>query len=268
MTMAMRSAALCCAMMVAAVTVALITVVYAETADKPSIDLPNPYAAGMKFGQMPEGRKWGGVIAAAPDRDGKSIWAFERCGGSCLDSELPAVLEFDPAGKLIKSFGAGMFVFPHGIAVDKDGNIYVTDADGKNGKGHIVVKFSPEGKVLMTLGKPGMPGDAPGIFNRPSAVAVAPNGDIFVADGHGGTSNARIVKFSTRRQIHQDLGQEGNRPRRVRRAARHRDRFRRAAVCRRPGQQPHPDFRPGRQIPRRVETVRPAERRSSSTRTM
>ena len=77
----------------------------------------------------------GGVIAVAPDRDGKSIWAFERCGGSCLDSDLPAVLEFDPAGKLIKSFGAGMFVFPHGIAVDKDGNVYVADADGKNGKG-------------------------------------------------------------------------------------------------------------------------------------
>ena len=92
---------------------------------------------------------------------------FERCGGNCLDSDLPAVLEFDPAGKLIKSFGAGMFMFPHGIAVDKEGNVYVADADGKNGKGHTVVKFSPEGKVLMTLGKAGMPGDAPGFFNRP-----------------------------------------------------------------------------------------------------
>src|SRR5271167_790791 len=107
----------------------------AENAAVPSIDLPNPYAAGVRFGQLPEGRQWGGVIAVTPDRDGRSIWAFERCGGSCLNSDLPAVLEFDPSGKLIKSFGAGMFVFPHGIAVDKDGNVYVADADGKNGKG-------------------------------------------------------------------------------------------------------------------------------------
>jgi DNA-binding beta-propeller fold protein YncE len=106
------------------------------------------------------------------------------------------VLEFEPSGKLIKSFGAGVFVFPNGIAVDKDGNVYVADADGKNGKGHVVVKFSPDGKVLLTLGKPGMPGDAPGYFYRPSAVAVAADGTIFVADGHGGDSNARIIKLA------------------------------------------------------------------------
>jgi hypothetical protein len=79
------------------------------------------------------------------------------------------VLEFDPGGKLVKSFGAGMFVFPHGIAVDKEGNVYVADANGKNGKGDVVVKFSPEGKVLMTMGHAGMPGDAPSYFDRPLA---------------------------------------------------------------------------------------------------
>ncbi len=89
-----------------------------------------------------------------------------------------------------------MFVFPHGIAVDLDGNVYVSDADGKDGKGHTVVKFSPEGKVLLTLGKSGIAGSGPDTFNRPSDVAVAANGDISVADGHGGNSNARIVKFS------------------------------------------------------------------------
>jgi DNA-binding beta-propeller fold protein YncE len=184
----------------------------AHAADKPAIDLPDPYAAGVKFGELPEGRKWGGVIAVTSDRDGKSIWAFERCGGDCANSDLPAVLEFDPAGKLVKSFGAGMFVFPHGIAVDKDGNVYVADADGKNGKGHVVVKFSPDGKVLLTLGKPGMPGDAPGFFNRPSAVAVAQNGDIFVADGHGGTSNARIVRFGADGRILKMWGKKGSAP--------------------------------------------------------
>jgi DNA-binding beta-propeller fold protein YncE len=187
----------------------------ADNAAVPAIDLPNPYPAGTKFGQLTDGRQWGGVIAVAPDRDGKSIWAFERCGGNCLNSDLPAVLEFDPSGKLVKSFGAGMFVFPHGIAVDKDGSVYVADANGKNGKGDVVVKFSPEGKVLMTLGHPGMPGDSPGYFDRPSAVAVAPDGTIFVADGHGGDSNARIVKIAPRRQGNQNLGQERIGARRV-----------------------------------------------------
>ena len=186
--------------------------VAAETAAVPSIDLPNPYAAGIRFGELPVGRQWGGVIAVTPDRDGKSIWAFERCGGNCLNSDLPPVLEFDPSGKLIKSFGAGMFVFPHGIAVDQQGNVYVADADGKNGKGHVVVKFSPDGKVLMTLGKPGTPGDAPGYFYRPSAVVVAPDGTIFVADGHGGDSNARIVKLAPDGSVIRSWGKKGSAP--------------------------------------------------------
>ena len=77
--------------------------VAAETASMPTVDLPDPYAAGVNFGQLPEGRQWGGVIAVAPDRDGKSIWAFERCGGNCLNSDLPAVLEFDSNGKLTRA---------------------------------------------------------------------------------------------------------------------------------------------------------------------
>ena len=184
----------------------------AESTAMPSIDLPNPYAVGVKFGHLPEGRQWGGVIAVTPDRDGKRIWAFERCGGNCVNSNLPAVLEFDPSGKLVKSFGAGMFVFPHGIAVDKDGNVYVADANGKNGKGDVVVKFSLEGKVLMTLGHAGMPGDAPGYFDRPSAVAIAPDGTIFVADGHGGDSNARIVKIAPDGEVIKTWGKKGSGP--------------------------------------------------------
>jgi DNA-binding beta-propeller fold protein YncE len=187
-------------------------VVAADTPAMPSNDYPDPYAKGVSFGQLPEGRQWGGVIAVTPGTDGKSIWAFERCGGNCLGTDLPPVLHFDPSGKLIASFGAGMFVFPHGIALDKDGNVYVADADGKNGKGHVVVKFSPDGKVLMTLGHPGMPGDAPGYFYRPSAVTVAPNGTIFVADGHGGDSNARIVKLAPDGTILKTWGKKGTGP--------------------------------------------------------
>jgi DNA-binding beta-propeller fold protein YncE len=179
----------------------------------PSIDLPDPYAAATSFGQMPAGRTWGATTTVAIDRDGKSVWVFERCGGeSCADSKLAPILHFDPNGKLLASFGAGMFVFPHGIAVDPDGNVWVADADGKNGKGQQVVKFSPNGKVLLKLGKAGMPGDAPGYFNKPTGVAIARNGDVFVSDGHGGDSNARVVKFSKSGKFLVAWGKKGSAP--------------------------------------------------------
>ena len=105
-----------------------------------------------------------------------------------------------------------MFVFPHGISVDKDGNVWVTDGQGEGGKGHQVFKFSPEGKVLLTLGKAGITGDGPDTFNQPSDVIVAPNRDIFVADGHGRDSNARIVKFSKDGKFVKTWGRKGSAP--------------------------------------------------------
>jgi sugar lactone lactonase YvrE len=169
---------------------------------------------------MPEGRTWGATSAVDIDPDGKSIWVGERCGAnSCAGSDLPAVLKFDSSGKLVKSFGAGMFIFPHGIHVDRNGNVWITDGvpPGANpgpiaGKGHIVVKFSPDGKVLMTLGKAGMAGDGPDTFNQPSDVVTAPNGDIFVADGHGGNTNARIVKFTKDGKFIKSWGKKGTAP--------------------------------------------------------
>jgi len=188
--------------------------------DAPPVnDMPNPYRTVENWAQMPEGRKWGATSAVDIDRDGKSIWVAERCGeNSCVGSNLPTVLKFDASGKLVKSFGAGMFVFPHGIHVDKDGNVWVTDsiplgsANQPAGKGHIVVKFSPEGKVLLTLGKAGVTGDGPDTFNQPSDVVTAPNGDIFVADGHGGNTNARIVKFSKDGKFIKAWGKKGTGP--------------------------------------------------------
>jgi len=133
-------------------------------------------------------RTWGSTSAVDVDRSG-NVWVFERCGdNSCAGSSLAPVLKFDPSGRLAQSFGAGLFVFPHAIHVDRDGNVFVADADGKDGKGHTVTKFSPDGKVLMTLGRAGVAGETNDTFNRPSAVVTAPNGDIYVADGHGGNS--------------------------------------------------------------------------------
>jgi DNA-binding beta-propeller fold protein YncE len=105
-----------------------------------------------------------------------------------------------------------MFVFPHGITADRDGNIWVTDGDGKDGKGHQVFKFSPKGKVLLKLGKAGVAGAGEDTFNKPSAVAIASNGDIFVADGHGGESNARIVKFTRQGKFIMTWGKKGSAP--------------------------------------------------------
>jgi sugar lactone lactonase YvrE len=187
---------------------------------RPQNDAPNPYTTVENWAKMPEGRTWGATSAVDIDPDGKSIWVAERCGAnSCAGSDLPVVLRFDSTGKMVKSFGGGMFIFPHGIHVDRSGNVWVTDgippgatAEAIVGKGHIVVKFSPEGKVLLTLGKQGVAGDGPDTFNQPSDVITAPNGDIFVADGHGGNSNARIVKFTKEGKFIKAWGKKGTAP--------------------------------------------------------
>jgi hypothetical protein len=160
---------------------------------------------------LPTGRRWGSTSAVAIDPDGKSIWVAERCGAnSCQAKTDPPILEFDASGNLLRSFGAGMFIFPHGIFAAKDGSVWVVDDRGAGGKGHQVIKFSRDGRVLMTLGTAGVAGDGPNHFNQPSAVVVAPNGDIFVADGHGGASNARIVRFASDGTFMAAWGQKGS----------------------------------------------------------
>lgn len=185
----------------------------------PALSQDNPYRPVENWAQMPEGRTWGATSAVAVDPDGRSIWVAERCGANtCVGSDLPAVLKFDASGRLVTAFGGGMFAFPHGIHVDREGNIWVVDGvplgrgEPPKGKGHIVVKFSPDGKVLMTLGKPGVSGSGPDLFNQPSDVVTGDNGDIFVADGHGGNSNARIVKFSRDGTFIKAWGRPGSGP--------------------------------------------------------
>ena len=175
---------------------------------------PNPYRTVENWAQMPEGRTWGSLSAVEIDRDGKSVWIAERCGAnSCFGKTDPPILKFDASGKLVKSFGEGMFIFPHGICVDKSGNVWVTDGQGKEGKGHQVFKFSPDGKLLMTLGKAGVVGDGKDTFNQPNDVAIAPNGDIFVSDGHSPkTGNARVVKFTFDGRFIKQFGHHGSGP--------------------------------------------------------
>ena len=218
----------------------------AQSAAKPTNDAPNPYNTVSDYFKLPAGRTWGSTSAVEVDKDGKSIWVAERCGtNSCLDratgkmSADPVVLKFDPSGKLVKNFGAGLLIFPHGIYVDREGNVWVTDGQdnapqpargtaapgapaappaggGRMGPppgataGNQVFKFSPEGKVLLTLGKPGGAAE-PEFFFQPNDVVVAPNGDIFVGEGHGG-ANSRILKFSKDGKFIKSIGKKGTGP--------------------------------------------------------
>jgi sugar lactone lactonase YvrE len=180
----------------------------------------NPYQTIADHFKLPEGRKIGSTAEIAIDRDGTSVWVFERCGGqNCVGSNVAPVMKFDASGKLLQSFGGGMFVRPHGIHIDREGNVWVTDGEGpdgkdarRDGKGHQVFKFSKDGKLLMTLGKAGVAGDGPDTFNMPSAVLIAPNGDIFIGDGHGGNSNARMLKFSKDGRFIKTWGKKGTGP--------------------------------------------------------
>jgi len=195
---------------------------------EPANEHPNPFLTVNNYFKMPPGRTWGATSAVDIDIDGESIWVGERCGAnSCAGSDVDPILKFDNDGNLVESFGAGIFIFPHGIDVDQQGNVWITDAQGPNpnnpatnGKGHAVYKFSPDGELLMTLGQPGVAGDGTGpLLNTPCDVLVAPNGDIFVSDGHNGQGGnatintvARIVKFDQDGNFIKSWGQIGTAP--------------------------------------------------------
>ena len=156
----------------------------------------NPFKASPGWGDI--GREWGSTSAVYTTADG-NVWVAERCGqNDCTDrKDMDNVFLFNPDGELLKSFGAGVFVWPHGINVDGEGNVWVTDARGDGTRGHQVHKFNADGELLMSLGKAGIAGDGLDEFNQPSDVLVAPNGDIFVVDGHGSEGNNRVMKFDS-----------------------------------------------------------------------
>jgi len=180
----------------------------------PINDLPKPYRTVRDWAHPPKGAPWAAVTAVEVAPDG-SIYVIHRCNeNSCAGRHEPPILKFDKSGKLLKSWGEGMFVFPHGATVDRQGNLWVTDAQIIDGKGYQVFKFSPDGKVLMTLGKAGVASADPGLFDEPTDVLVAPNGDIFVTEGHtGGTvGNDRVSKFSKDGKFIKSWGKRGSGP--------------------------------------------------------
>lgn len=195
----------------------------------PTNDLPNPYRTISGWAAMPEGRTWGSTSAVDIAPDGRGIWVAERCGANtCAGSSLDPVLLFDANGKLVRQFGAGLVISPHGIAVDRDGNVWVTDcactgargaragattATDSAAKGHQIFKFSPDGKLLLALGSPGGARE-PGYFFQPNDVLVAPSGEIYVAEGHSSRpgSTARVLKLSKDGKLIASWGQFGSGP--------------------------------------------------------
>jgi sugar lactone lactonase YvrE len=188
-----------------------------EIQGEPTNKAPNPYATVADWAKMPPGRTWGSTSAVGIDRDGVSIWVAERCGAnSCAGSSLNPILKFDSTGALVKEFGAGLIQVPHGLHVDRDGNIWVTDSPFGRGardttKGHQVFKFSPDGRLLLTLGRSGGARE-PDFFFQPNAVVTAPNGDVYVSEGHSDspTANARVLRFTRDGQFKDAWGRRGN----------------------------------------------------------
>ncbi len=186
-------------------------VLLAQAAGSVRNDLPQPYRTTRDWGELPEGVKWAAVTAVEPSPDG-SIYVIHRCfANSCAGRTEAPILKYDANGKLLKAWGSGMFVFPHGATVDREGHLWLTDARGENGKGHQVFEFDKDGTVLMTLGKAGVSGSGHDTFDQPTDVVVSPvTGDIYVTDSHRNGKNNRVVRFSRDGTYIKEWGRKGS----------------------------------------------------------
>ena len=181
-----------------------------QPSSAPRNDLPQPYRTTRDWGELPKGVPWAAVTAIEAAPNG-IIYVVHRCfANSCADRSEAPILKYNADGKLLGSWGQGMFLFPHGATVDRDGNLWVTDARADKGKGNQVFKFNPDGKVLMTLGKAGVSGSGPELFDQPTDVVVAPTGDIFVTDSHRNGTNNRVVKFTKDGKYVKEWGRKGS----------------------------------------------------------
>jgi DNA-binding beta-propeller fold protein YncE len=160
------------------------------SADKPGA-LP-AYRVVPGWPELPDNIKLGQVTAVATDAADR-VYVFHRAKNP--------ILVFDKKGKFQRSWGDGQVKTAHGLRLDHDNNVWITDIGS-----HLVMKFNAEGKLLLTLGKKDEAGDTPDKFNKPADVAVAPSGEFFVADGYG---NSRVVKFAKDGKYLKEWGKKG-----------------------------------------------------------
>jgi peptidylamidoglycolate lyase len=151
------------------------------------------YKVDPRWAQLPQGTSW----------NGNTTWITTDGKGNVvvLVRTAPYFRVFTRDGKFVKAFGDdGLFESAHSVTIDTQGFLWVTDSAA-----HVVHKFSPDGRLLMTLGKKGIAGDNTSreLFNQPNHVAIAPNGDIYVSDGY---VNARVVHFSSQGQFVRIIG--------------------------------------------------------------
>ena len=162
----------------AAFAIAIILAVSGAAAAQSSYEVVENWA------QFPDGvSAWSPATGVDIDARG-NIYVFHR-------NEAMPIMAFDRNGKFLRAWGQGLFKTTHFLRTDRDGNVWVTDRGD-----HQVFKFSPEGKLLMTLGRKGVVGDneSRDAFNGVADLVIARNGDIFIADGE--STNTRIVKYS------------------------------------------------------------------------
>ena len=182
-------------------------------------DLPRPYDTEQDWAKLPPGLAWASVTSVEVSPDG-FVFAIHRCfENSCADRSEPAILKFDKDGKFIQSFGAGMFSFPHGSALDQEGNLWVTDLGGsfftgpKEGEdpGGKIVKFDPNGKVLLVIDRAKLGSSE--VIDQPTDLVVTPSGELFVTEGHAPKGRAyRVVHFSKDGAVLGSWGKGGEAP--------------------------------------------------------
>jgi peptidylamidoglycolate lyase len=155
------------------------------------------YKVAPNWPALPEGMKLEPVTGVALDGAGR-VWVLHR------SKEHPVVCIDPVSGKVLETWGKGLFGSPHGLTIDRHGNFWITDTDL-----HQVFRFSRDHKLTLTLGERGAAGADARHFNKPTATALSPKGDLFVADGYG---NSRVVKFTADGKFIKEWGTKGDKP--------------------------------------------------------